>query len=324
MEVYLELLVWPSDRLERCWPQILATCRQVNDEAKDIIYTENAAKVQAVITARNRTSPPPYDSISWSLEYKGGREFNALNDPIDWGTSATFRDFNFRCSPFLLKQTSVQLDIKLQTSKGNVQPQDVAPILSRVIYTLSSALLHCKVLKSLRVCFDRVDPEVFGRFGNEVLWSLSKLGLPATALSIEGLSTNKPKDWAAAMINSNPGSPVDLLPRVIRAHMVSHRLVVALILNEPDIKSVSQAAYDEGYIRAGDCQEIDANSFQMYTERILDREGEESMIDVTKRLEVWMKTAVKALEPEFEAAKARIDAVMSDLRKVTEPEIPEM
>ncbi|KAI7478490.1 hypothetical protein KC351_g8170 [Hortaea werneckii] len=44
--VYRELLVWPSNKPERCWPQILSTCRQVNDEAKRIIYTENAAKVK--------------------------------------------------------------------------------------------------------------------------------------------------------------------------------------------------------------------------------------------------------------------------------------
>lgn len=47
-----ELLTWPKEarmRKRRCWPQILATCRQIKKEAGRILYEENPAPVEVVM-----------------------------------------------------------------------------------------------------------------------------------------------------------------------------------------------------------------------------------------------------------------------------------
>ncbi|RMY45206.1 hypothetical protein D0865_10058 [Hortaea werneckii] len=250
---YRELLVWPSNRLERCWPQILSTCRQVNDEAKDIIYKENAGKVKVVIE-----------------------------------------------------------------DAGDGRPQDVAIILSRVIYTLSSAFLHCKKLEKLIIRFYGLEVEVGNQFGKGILWSLSKLGLPAAALSIKGLHTNETTNWAEFITNCDPGSPGDIMQRLYQAHVGSQRLEDSLDLNEPAINIVTQAAYDEIDRPVGDCQDIYREEFVSLTACILDREEEKCMIDITERLELWVKTTVQALEMDAELAKARIDAIIRKFRKIAE------
>ncbi|RMZ12142.1 hypothetical protein D0860_03112 [Hortaea werneckii] len=152
--VYRELLVWPSNKPERCWPQILSTCRQVNDEAKHIIYTENAAKVKVFIKGMGDCGP---DRLCWSLDYRGGRAFDDGDDDIETHFSENLLEYNFRCSPFLLQQTSVQVDIRLQGNQGNGRPEDVAIILSRVVYTFSSAFLHCEKLEELMRLEDSLD-----------------------------------------------------------------------------------------------------------------------------------------------------------------------
>ncbi|KAI7548897.1 hypothetical protein KC331_g4125 [Hortaea werneckii] len=316
--VYRELLVWPSNRLERCWPQILRTCRQVNDEAKDIIYTENAAKVKVFIKGMGEYDP---DRIFWFLDYRGGRAFDEDdndNDCIDTFFSENLREYNFRCSPFLLKQASIQVDIELRGDEGDGRPQDVAIILSRVVYTLSSAFLHCKNLEKLKVCFYGLEVEVGDQFGKEVLWSLSKLGLPATALSIKGLHTSETTNWAEVITSCDPGSPVDVMLRLYQAHVGSQRLEDSLDLNEPAINIVTQAAYDEIDRPVGDCQDIYREEFISLTDHILDHEEEKCMIEISERLELWVKTTVQALETDAEVAKARIDAVMRKVRKVAE------
>ncbi|KAI7221864.1 hypothetical protein KC333_g1471 [Hortaea werneckii] len=316
--VYRELLVWPSNRPERCWPQILSTCRQVNGEAKDIIHTENAAKVAIIIQGMGEYDP---DRIFWFLDYRGGKAFDEDdddNDCIDTFFSENLREYNFRCSPFLLKQASIQVDIDLRGDEGDGRPQDVAIILSRVIYTLSSAFLHCKNLEKLKVCFYGLEVEVGDQFGKEVLWSLSKLGLPATALSIKGLHTSETTNWAEVITSCDPGSPVDVMLRLYQAHVGSQRLEDSLDLNEPAINIVTQAAYDKIDRPVGDFQDIYREEFISLTDYILDHEEEKCMIDLTERLELWVKTTVQALETDAEVAKARIDAVICKVRKVAE------
>ncbi|KAI7182730.1 hypothetical protein KC363_g8618 [Hortaea werneckii] len=308
--VYRELLVWPSDRPERCWPQILRTCRQVNYEATDIIYTENVAKVEVEI---EDAALEDSDHIFWSVAYTGGRKFDNGNDSIETFFSEFLSDYDFRCSPFLLRQASIQLEIHLQEDDGDGYPEDVAIILSRVVYTISSAFLHCKKLEKLSVHFYGLEVEVGDLFGPEVLWSLSKLRLPATALSIEGLHTSETMDLAEIITYFTPGSLVDIMPRLYRAHMGSLRLQKSLRLNRPAIKIISQAAYDEGHMRFGGCQDL---YHVLLTYRILDRKQEKRMIETTERSELWVKTTVQALEKDAEVAKARIDAVTHKVRKV--------
>ncbi|KAI7383304.1 hypothetical protein KC336_g18406 [Hortaea werneckii] len=313
--VYRELLVWPSNRPESCWPQILRTCRQVNNEAKDIIYKENAAKVTVILEGMGEQDP---DRSFWFIDYMGGRKFDEGDGDgsIDTFFSTDLRECNFRCSPFLLKQASVQVDIWLDGDEGDGRPQDVAIILSRVVYTLSSAFLHCKKLEELRVRFYGLELEVGDQFGKELLWSLSKLGLPTTALSIKGLHTSETTDWAEVITNSDPGSPVDVMSRLYLAHVGSQRLENSLDLNKPAIDIVTQAAYDESDRPVGGCQDIYREEFISLTDYILDREEEKCMIDITERLELWVKTTVQALEKDAEVAKARIDAVTHKVRKV--------
>ncbi|KAI7403485.1 hypothetical protein KC328_g2339 [Hortaea werneckii] len=317
--VYRELLVWPSNRLERCWPQILRTCRQVNDEAKDIIYTENAAKVKVFIKGMGDYGP---DRLFWSLEYRGGRAFDDGDDDIETHFSENLGEDNFRCSPFLLQQKSVQVDIRLQGDEGDGRPEDVAIILSRVVYTLSSAFLHCKKLEKLTLRFYGLEGEVGDQFGKDVLWSLSKLGLPATALSIQGLHANGATKWAGFIANCDPGSPGDIMQRFYQAHYGSQRLEDSLDLNKPAINIVTQAAYDEVDRPIQDCRDLYLEGFISLTNCILDHEEEKVMIDITERLELWVKTTVQALEEDAKVAKARIDAVIHKVRKVAElPEI---
>ncbi|KAI7489772.1 hypothetical protein KC357_g2190 [Hortaea werneckii] len=281
--VYRELLVWPSNRLERCWPQILRTCRQVNDEAKDIIYTENAAKVKVFIKGMGDYGP---DRLFWSLEYRGGRAFDDGDDDIEAHFSENLGEDNFRCSPFLLQQKSVQVDIRLQGDEGDGQG------------------------------------EVGDQFGKDVLWSLSKLGLPATALSIQGLHANGATKWAGFIANCDPGSPGDIMQRFYQAHLGSQRLEDSLDLNKPAINIVTQAAYDEVDRPIQDCRDLYLEGFISLTNCILDHEEEKVMINITERLELWVKTTVQALEEDAEVAKARIDAVIHKVRKVAElPEI---
>ncbi|KAI7546302.1 hypothetical protein KC331_g5705 [Hortaea werneckii] len=295
---YRELLVWPSNRLERCWPQILSTCRQVNDEAKDIIYKENAGKVKVVIEDAGLKDP---DCILWCAAYRGGRAFDDGDDGDD--SINTFFSENLG---------------ELRGDKGDGRPQDVAIILSRVIYTLSSAFLHCKKLEKLIIRFYGLEVEVGNQFGKGILWSLSKLGLPAAALSIKGLHTNETTNWAEFITNCDPGSPGDIMQRLYQAHVGSQRLEDSLDLNEPAINIVTQAAYDEIDRPVGDCQDIYREEFVSLTACILDREEEKCMIDITERLELWVKTTVQALEMDAELAKARIDAIIRKFRKIAE------
>ncbi|KAI7268347.1 hypothetical protein KC343_g6230 [Hortaea werneckii] len=311
--VYRELLVWPSDRPERCWPQILRTCRQISYEATDIIYTENAAKVEVEIENGGLEDS---DHIFWWVAYMGGRKFDNGNDRIENYFSETLREYDFRCSPFLLRQASIQVDIRLQGDDSDGHPEDVAIILSRVVYTLSSAFLHCKKLEKLSVRFYGLELEVGDQFGPKILWSLSKLRLPATALSIEGLHTSKTTNWPEILTYFDPGSPVDIMPRLYRAHVGSQHLEKSLYLNEPAIKIVSQAAYDEGDRPVRDCQDIYREEYISLTFYILDREEEKCLIESTERLELWVKTTIQALERDAEVAKARIDAVTHKVRKV--------
>ncbi|RMY25638.1 hypothetical protein D0867_00603 [Hortaea werneckii] len=312
--VYRELLVWPSNRPEKCWPQILSTCWQVNDEAKDIIYKENAGKVKVVIEDAGLKDP---DCILWCAAYRGGRAFDDGDEGIDTFFSENLGEYNFRCSPFLLKQASIQVDIRLRGDEGYGRPHDVAIILSRVIYTLSSAFLHCKKLEKLIIRFYGLDVEVGNQFGKDILWSLSKLGLPAAALSIKGLHTNETTNWAEVITNCDPGSPGDIMQRLYQAHVGSQRLEDSLDLNEPAINIVTQAACDEIDRPVGDCQDIYREEFISLTTCILDHE-EEKCMNITERLELWVKTTVQALETDAEVAKARIDAVMRKVRKVAE------
>ncbi|KAI6857525.1 hypothetical protein KC343_g5966 [Hortaea werneckii] len=315
--VYRELLVWPSNRLERCWPQILRTCRQVNDEAKEIIYTDNAAKVKVFIKGMGENDP---NRIFWYIDYRSGRQFDDCDDDndddIDTFFSENLREYNFRCSPFLLKQASVQVDIWLKGDEGDGRPQDVAIILSRVVYTLSSAFLHCQKLEKLSIRFYGLEVEVGDEFGKEVLWSLSKLGLPASALSIKGLHANETTNWAEVITNCDPGSPSDVMLRLYQAHVGSQRLEDSLDLNEPAINIVTQAAYDENDKPIGGCQDIYREEFISLSDYILDHEEEKCLIEITERLELWVKTTIQALERDAEVAKARIDAITHKVRKV--------
>lgn len=313
--MYRALLVWPSNRPERCWPQILSTCRQLNDEAKDIIYTENAARVKVLIEDAGLKDP---DRTLWCAEYRGGSAFDDGDDGIDTFFSENLGEYNVRCSPFLLQQKSVQVDIRLRGHQGYGRPEEVAVILSRVLYTLSSAFLHCKKLEKLIVRFYGLEVEVGNQFGKEILWSLSKLGLPATALSIKGLHTSQTTNWAEVITNCDPGSPVDVMLRLYQAHVGSQRLDDSLDLNEPAVNIVTQAAYGKDGTQAGDCQDIYREEFIRLSDCILDHEEEKCMIDIAERLELWVKTTVQALEKDAEVAKARIDAVIRKVRKVAE------
>ncbi|KAI7286443.1 hypothetical protein KC345_g1187 [Hortaea werneckii] len=314
--VYRELLVWPSNRLERCWPQILRTCRQVNDEAKEIIYTENAAKVKVILKGMGEYDP---NRIFWFIDYRGGKQFDDGDDDddgIDTFFSENLREYNFRCSSVLLKQASVQVDIWVKGGEGHGRPDDVAIILSRVVYTLSSAFLHCKKLEKLRVRFHGLEVEVGNQFGKEVLWSLSKLGLPTTAFSIKGLHTSETTNWAEVITNCDPGCPGDVMLRLYQAHVGSQRLEDSLDLNKPAIDIITQAAYDESDRPVGDCRDIYREEFISLTDHILDLEEEKCMIDITERLERWVKSTVLALERDAEVAKARMDAITHKVRKV--------
>ena len=311
--MYRELLVWPSDKPERCWPQILRTCRQVNDEAKEIIYTENAAKVKVEIEDAAWEEP---DYFFWSVAYTGGREFDNGNDRINTFFSEGLSVYDFRCSQFLLRQASIQLDIHLQDGDGDGHPEDVAIILSQVVYTLSSAFLHCKKLEKLSVRFYGLEVEVGDIFGTDVLWSLSKLRLPATAFSIEGLHTSEIMNWTEIITYFIPGSLVDIMPRLYRALMGSQRLQKSLRLNGPVINIISQAAYDESHMRFGGCRDIYLEQVERLEDRILNLKEEKRMIESTERLERWVKSKVQALEKDAEVAKARIDAITHKVRKV--------
>ena len=293
----------------------------MNDEAKDIIYTENAARVRVLIEDAGLKDP---DCILWCAAYRGGSAFDDDDDDdddddgIDTFFSENLGEYNFRCSPFLLQQASIQVDIRLRGDEGYGRPQEVAVILSRVLYTLSSAFLHCKKLEKLTVRFYGLEVEVGNRFGKEILWSLSKLGLPATALSIKGLFTSQTTNWAEVITKCDPGSPVDVMLRLYEAHVASQRLEDSLNLNESAVNIVTQAAYGKDRTQTGDCQDIYREEFISLSDHILDYEEEKCMIEITERLELWVKTTIQALETDAEVAKARIDAIVRKVRKVAE------
>lgn len=179
--VYQELLTWADVKTNgegSCWPQILATSSQVYREAKDIIYADNAAHVALDVLL----SEPEAGYLTVGSAH---RHLGPQQTPIRHYS-------NFRWPAYLQRFHRIVVTVDVQgiqfmDSIGSRTFEYGGIMINSLLYCLSCQLVESTSLDHLDLRIKDAHQTVRVEDVPQIVWPLTKLGLPPSCISISGL-----------------------------------------------------------------------------------------------------------------------------------------
>ncbi|KAK4545018.1 hypothetical protein LTR36_003569 [Oleoguttula mirabilis] len=200
--VYLELLTWSGSAVagERyCWPQILAASKQVNDEAKELLYFENTVCVELGMLESMALGWNTRE-IRWSMTIGNDKTVKST------GGAPLLRDVRIECPEYLRRVHRIRVNVTggavgfvLRDATSNHHSR----LVNHVLYALITPLAKANRLKGIFLHFEG-DQDVFdGVNVAEIVWPLEKLSLPASSIVLSGLPGDA-SDWRAQNATDEP------------------------------------------------------------------------------------------------------------------------
>ena len=175
--MYRELLRRPetAERDEQhCLPQILATSKQINNEARGILY-ENVWDIKIMVDSPSRYKTLPRISITVGNVV---RTRGML--PADTLLSAPLPSF-------LRRMHSLSISIEVAPQNPYTTADDISIVLNKALYCLGDALIESVDLESVILHVKDLQDVALDGLGS-ILWPIAKLQLPGTAVQVRGLS----------------------------------------------------------------------------------------------------------------------------------------
>ncbi|TKA27018.1 hypothetical protein B0A50_05209 [Salinomyces thailandicus] len=239
--VYRELLVWPSDEGcggGRCWPQILAVSKQINHEARDIIYEENSAPINVSIT------------IDYNEDRRTTTTIDCGGKKPAFSTQSGLPEWQLDCPAHIMTFASISIDVRVNVRwhASVTQPQeDIHLPITEALYAVSSSLTGHKKLERLHLRIQNSGPGMTPLCITDVLWPLSKLSLPAACLHVTiKQKTGEAHKFQVKELNAlSSGYREDLLSQY-RAVLAAHDDVATLIaqLDDAEAESIWMTGHD--------------------------------------------------------------------------------
>ena len=185
--IYAELLILrPSSRNQDrgyCWPNLLASCHQIFQEASGILYTDNPVQItfSLSVARRSRTRPnSAYAQCGISVNGKAvpweGRKWSLMERSIEWPA-------------FLMKLRRLRLRLKFEDAilpipfhHGDGRPSAHLITINHALYDVYLHLRDSTALEQVHVFYDMIGPALPAETLKELIDPLTFFG-PATIVS---------------------------------------------------------------------------------------------------------------------------------------------